>query len=138
MTRQARVRITAADARRINQVADVIGWTGAALTVWCLAAETDGLPVDEAIQLILLAHRARHPDPQAGDDWTVDPVLRSDRGVPNREPFGPAWVRAPRTYRTVTYPGRGKSLVIPPVPGVPGGEWTLLRYAEPLDELDEG
>lgn len=119
--RSAVARVDAAAARRANAVAGMIGWTSAAMVVWLLAAETDGLPVEEGLSLIACAWAARHPDPAAGDTWTWDPTPRAD-------PRG-------RRYTVVTYPyepDHPPPIVLPPVPGVPGGEYTVLRYADPV------
>lgn len=56
--REARARLTPKDRQRVAAVAAKIGWTGLALTVWLLAAETDGWPLEEALHDIILANAA--------------------------------------------------------------------------------
>lgn len=106
-----RAKLTADDQRRVAEVANAIGWDGISLTVWLLMQEANGLPVDDALQMTLLAHQAHaHPG--------FNPTRRADQ--------------AGTVYTVTTMPwehGHPDPIVLPPVPGI--NDWTVIRYDDP-------
>lgn len=103
---EARARLSTDDQRRVTAAAREFGVSGLGLTVWLLAQELDGLAVEDALQMVRLAHRCRQ---QPG--W--DPTVRQSEDVgPYTLCLVPphVWDQAPMTLPPV--PGIGTATVI--------------------------
>jgi len=109
--RVARARLTARDQARVAALAEQYGQAGITLTVWLLAQETDGWPVELALDTFQLAHDCRTWD-------GYDPTVRDD-GEGHQ-------------YTVCTIPWTADAppaTVLPPVLGI--ATWTLLRPGPP-------
>ena len=99
--REARAHLTVADQQRVAATAARYGMSGLGLTVWLLAQEVDGTPVDVALAMTNLVHLAvrspgHRPEVRHDDRWGRFTVCHCTDDV---------WP--------------GEPMVLPPVPGKP-------------------